>query len=245
MHDLQDRSMKNYNRNLTNVIQGYYKLRYLADTSVDVAYLTPNSLGIAQLPPDFWKESKIGINIGGVLVTLSRNYNLANNPPNPKATIPCPDSIDEVLTLYNNGANLTDCWGGYGYWFASHYRNGQFVGEMYGLGGGLNAVGYYHINETTRTIAFSNVPFATDILMEYIGLGDASQKTVVDIPGVDVCRMYAHWQNAKGDRNYKFGNVADNKLEFENLLNDYKFQKSLPTTDNVFDFFVDNQVLSY
>lgn len=240
--DLQDFSSKNYQKYLQKVIRGFYHLEYEASTNVNIAYLRPDHLGIAVLPNDFQYHTKIGININGTLVTLSQNTSLRAYT-NPYKLQPCPNTIEEANQALAVTGNALAVWN-YGLLFQSHFRNGQFVGEMYGLGAGLNGAGYYMIDTKLNIIVFSGLNTTTDIIMEYVSSGDANMNTLVDAIGADVCRMYAHWQLSKV-KGYAYGDPDRNKAEYEELLWKYKDTQMCPTATELLDLFYDINTLSY
>jgi len=239
--DLQDFSQRNYQKYLQKVIRGYYLLEYEASTNVNCIYLQPDSLGIALLPDDFQYHTKVGININGTLVTLSANTNI-RPIANPYQTLPCPDTVEAAQAALAS-TNPLNIWN-YGLLFQSHYRNGQFVGEMYGLGAGLNGAGYYAIDSKLRIITFSGLALNTEVLLEYVSSGNANMGTLVDAIGADVCRMYAHWQMSKV-KGYPYGDPDRNKAEYEELLYKYKDGQNSPTATELLDLFYDINTLSY
>jgi len=239
--DLQDFSQQRYQKYLQKVIRGFYHLEYEASTNVNVIYLNPNQLGICALPEDYQFYTKIGINLNGTLVTLTRNTNIAPYI-DPSALLPCPDTIESAQAALSTQQPL-NIWN-WGVTFQSHWRNGQFVGEMYGLGAGLNGAGYFDIDTKLRIITFSGIPFGKTVVMEYVSSGNANAQTLVDAIGADVCRMYAHWQLSKV-KGYAYGDPDRNKAEYEELLWKYKDTQMSPTAQELLDVFYEINRLSY
>ena len=174
------------------------------------------------------------------MVTLSNNTNIRPYV-NHNVLLPC--TIEEAQSALQSTTDPLAIWN-YGLLFQSHFRNGQFVGEMYGLGAGLNGAGYYAIDSKLRIITFSGIPLNTDIVLEYVSSGDANMSTLVDTIGADVCRMYAHWQLSKV-KGYAYGDQDRNKAEYEELLYKYKDNQNAPTATELLDLFYSTNVLSY
>lgn len=224
--DMQDYTTHQRMRIMQYCIDCYKDiLRYKTDQSVDVAYLTPNAVMNAPWPKDYEYYTKMAMNIGGRLVTLTVNNN-----------IPLVRQYDcgvEMQTPPVDGWDRinTDCYTG-GYFFAPHWRAGQFVGEMYSLGGGFNELGYFRVDYKMRQFQFSGVPNTT-IIMEYVADSSTNGNTIIRYADVAVIRAYTHWKMAEfnkqispgeKDRLFGFFNAALEKrtyLEYAPSISEY------------------------
>ena len=165
--DMNDFSMENYKRFIQWAVRGFTDLNLHILDSVKVAYLPLSSAKTAALPSDFIDYMKIGMEINGEVWTFTLNPNMN-----------FPRKVDECGEVQpTNTQNIDDKVVGtrsiipnFGYYFAMHFRNGQYVGEMYGLGGGYNNA-YFRIDEQRNQIVFDSEIPADEIILEYKSTG--------------------------------------------------------------------------
>ena len=200
-------------------------LNYKTASCVNVAYLTPNDVNNAAFPKDYEYYTKIGINVGGQIVTLTLNPDIP------------------LVRKYDCGVEAQDPsqidWNRFdpgiyyaGFNFAPHYRNGQFVGEMYGVGGGFNSLGYFRVDKKLRQFQFYNIP-KTEIILEYVGDDKTNGSTLIPYMDVDPIRTFVLWKlidnkmgipQSEKDRKFWAHNAALQKrikLEFAPTMSDY------------------------
>ena len=137
--DRDDFSSRNYQRYLQYAINTYKEeIGVGISPSVNVMYgnLADNTLGVVDMPQDYEYYTKVAILVNGRYLTLTLNPDMPLN----RRWDSCGDEINDAD---NNGTmNFpTIASAGYGYMFAGHFRAGNFVGELYGLGGGDRGVG--------------------------------------------------------------------------------------------------------
>jgi hypothetical protein len=187
--DLDDYSMNNYKKFLQYAILGFTDLNLSTIQSLKVAYLTVNpNTKTVDLPDDYIDYSKIGYDGGGVIKTLSLNNDLMLV----RETDDCGNGINQ------NGEDCAGDLGGifpYSYYYAPHYRGGQYVGELYGGNGGHNSSGYYRIDEEKRQICLSSEVSTNTIILEYKSSGvSGNGSTMIPRECVEALRAYIHWQ---------------------------------------------------
>lgn len=220
--DLDDYSMTKYKKFLQYAILGYQDLNLYTMQNIKVAYLPVNENKTVDLPIDYVDYTKIAIDAGGKLETLTLNEDLML----PRTTDDCGND-----TNLNTGACSVDdiVFPNYGYYFAPHYRNGQYVGELYsGLGeGGTN--GQYRVDTDKRQIAFSSDLVAETVVLEYKSSG-VSGDGATNIPRqcVEALRAYVHWKR-------KEYNDKVAQSEKARLQNNYYIEYE-KLRDFVFDF---------
>lgn len=225
--DRQDFSAKNYNRYLQYAINIYKEYIGMGmSPSIEVMYATIDDIGCVDMPIDYEYYTKVGLLINGVCYTLTRNDSMPLN----RRTDTCGDQIDDALTLNTDLLINTDF--GYGYMFASHYRSGNYVGEMYGLGGGYNAGGYFTEDWKLRRFQLTNVPL-TEVVIEYVS-NNASAGSLVDDLAVNVIRYGVH------DQMTLFNNTNQSEKSrmegrFKQAVLDYSVSKTMPTVDDYLD----------
>lgn len=192
--DLQDYTTHNVSRIRQYCIHCVKNaLRYKVDKSVDVAYLTPNAAGNAPFPKDYEYYTKVAVNVGGQLVTLTMNRDI----PLVRKYDECQNELPPNFT--GGDLSLDPFLYAYGYYYAPHYRNGMYVGEMYSMGGGYNEMGYFRVDHQLRQFQFYNVP-TTEIVLEYVADKETSGSTLIPNKDVEVIRAYTHWQLAEYDK---------------------------------------------
>jgi len=227
--DRDDFSSRNFQRYLQYAINTYKEeIAFGISPSVNVMYGDlNNTLQTVDMPSDYEYYTKVAINVNGRYLTLTMNPNM----PLDRRTDTCGDEVVE-----NNNIPSFDIYQqvnyGYGYRFAGHYRAGNYVGELYGLGGGFNRAGYFTIDEKLRRFQFTNVP-RTEVVIEYVS-NNVGEGTMVDDMAVPVIRYGVHDQLAL------FDNVSEaSKSRFNNRFlgarEEYRIAKTLPTIDDYLD----------
>ena len=228
--DRDDFSSRNYQRYLQYAINTYKEeIGMGISPSVNVMYgnLADNTLGVVDMPQDYEYYTKVAILVNGRYLTLTLNPDMPLN----RRWDSCGDDINDAD---NNGTmNFpTIASAGYGYMFAGHFRAGNFVGELYGLGGGMNRAGYFTVDEKLRRFQFTNVP-RTEVVIEYVSNG-ASEGSMVDDLAVPVIRYGVHHQLSLFDN----VNQAD-KTRFAQMFygarETYRINKTAPTIDDYLD----------
>lgn len=224
--DRQDFSPKNYQRYLQFAINTYKDYIGMGITpSVEVLYADIDSMGHVDMPYDYEYYTKVALLINGTYYTLTRNDNMPLN----NRTDTCGDELEDSLVT---ASTLTQFDYGYGYAFAGHYRAGNFVGELYGMGGGLNAGGYFTLDLKNRRFQFSDVPL-TSVVIEYVS-NNASQGSLIDDLAVSVIRYGVH------DQLNLFDSVNQSEKSrfegrFKQALLDYSVSTTTPTVDDYLD----------
>lgn len=229
--DLEDYSPSQDMKLLNYALHGYRsELRAKIENKINVAYLELNDAFQAQLPPDYSRYTKIGVVVCGRIITLSVNEDLVLQNVMDGCGDNVLDEIDAVCACQNSGDF------GFGWWYASHMRNGMYVGEQYGQTGGHNARGYYRVFKEQNLIQFDvNFPKFT-IIMEYVsdGTGDNGQ-TIIGMNAVEPLRSYIHWQRVRFGSSPSMAYAEGKKNEFYRAMADYKHFTHCPTVDEWLD----------
>ncbi len=169
-------------------------------------YLTMSDVKTVDFPSDMLAYSKIGICYRGVVINLGLNNNLCLA----RGKDDC-GNLEEIIREVDCGT--TDSMYGY-YGYVGHFRNGQYVGEMYGMGGGF-AGSYYRIDKELQQIVFtSEVPDGV-ILLEYKSSGiEDDGSMLVEQKTLQAIRAFVHWQRKEHNDGVSLG-------EKERLQRDY------------------------
>ena len=110
----------------------------------------------------------------------------------------------------------------YAYVFRNYLLNGE-RGQMYGLGGGNNANGYYREDKDNNTILFSSGNVGDEIVLEYISdgiTGLSSDQIRVHVFSEEALRSFIHWKSIQRKRNIP-------QYEKEGARRDYYNEKRL------------------
>ena len=149
----------------TNKFARYYQLgvaglrSFNMDTTgaPKVVELTISDNDTADLPLDYLKYIRIGLCFNGQMYCLGRNNALCLDKP---ADV-CGSPVAHVSYREN--------YFGWGYSDVTlHYRNGEFTGGLFGIGGDNNSLGYYRIDKQTNQIKFSQLSCTSTVIMEYL-----------------------------------------------------------------------------
>lgn len=219
-----------YQKILQYAILGYRELQLGVNRNVNVMYATPNDAYIIPLPDDFEWYTKIGINLGGKVYTLSLNPNMPLN----RKLDDCGQEVSQTISACGcgdtNGMSVFD----WGFAFVPHFRSGQYVGEFYGQGGGVNPLGYFRIDETYRQIQFQNVP-KTEMYIEYVSTGATNGNTLIPSMAVQVIRAYIHWQLLEHKSRTTAVDKQRKQDEYKTQMQEYRIKNLTLTIDDFLD----------
>jgi hypothetical protein len=167
-NEIEDYSEKQYKRMMQIAIDVMRDIRLYDQPSVQVVYFTLPPSGVFPFPHDYIDWIKIAIPIRGQMITLSVNNNMVLN----RAQV----CADDIRTMQKFGS--FDALGD-GYGFSPHWYGGQFVGGLYGAGGGFNTA-YFREDKTAQQFQFDgvipNISEGKIVVMEYksTGISDGS-----------------------------------------------------------------------
>lgn len=99
--------------------------------------------------------------------------------------------------------------------FSDHFRNGQFVGGLFGLPGGIDSC-YFRIDEEERQIVFSGETPRSEIVLEYFSSGLAADgSSLIARNCVAPLRAYLQWHIAENDPRIAYNEKQRKKNIFE------------------------------
>lgn len=186
-NETEDYSEKNYKRLLQIVIDGIREMRLYHQPAIQVLYFELPDSGILPFPSDYIDWVKIAIPVQGQMITLSVNNGMVLN----RAQV----CAEDIRTMNRNNSFNTV---GDGYFFAPHYNGGDFVGGLYGVGGGFNTA-YFKVDKTAQQIQFEGViPAIAEgkiVVMEYKSTG-ISAGTVVAAEMIEPLKRWAIWRSS-------------------------------------------------
>jgi len=240
--DLDDPTLHFYKKYLQYAIIGLEQLNLFTGDQVKVAYLKFNQdTKTVDLPNDYITYTKIGYNDGGVISLFGLNNSLmlarkpddCGNPMNENTTN-CGES-----TTSGSGNQLSNLILPYsGYYYAPHYRNGQFVGELYGGAGGRHNDGEFRIDKTNRKIVFNSEVQVSEIILEYKSSGVSDDgSTCIPREYVPALKAFIHWQRrrykdkvSRGEKNALRQEYYDAFEQLKNLNLSFTLREFLDST---------------
>ena len=102
--------------------------------------------------------------------------------------------------------------------FSDHFRNGSFVGGLYGLPGGIDDA-YYRIDMETRQILFSGSTPRSEIVLEYLSTGlKPDGSSLIPREVVPALRTYVLWQKDENDPRIAYNAKERLKREHEEAI---------------------------
>lgn len=170
-------------------ISGYRNLNMIAfgNLTVKVAYLPISSLDTVEMPSDYVNYTKVGVVYGNTIWTLTTNNKLLG----PKNIQECAVPIQQALT--SQDVEVDGTWS-----FVPHInKNGEFVGRMYGLGGGWNSKGYFKEDRPNRQFILDGIT-ASEIVLEYTS-DMVGMDTYVPQEGFEALIAWLDWQHVLRD----------------------------------------------
>jgi hypothetical protein len=165
--------------------------------------------------------TKIGVEIGGLIYNLGFHPNML--PPKDEQ---CGADLARLYSI--PGSTISN----FEYAYAPHYRNGNYVQTMFGIGGGF-AVAYYNDDKVNRRFIIDRQVQSGQIVLEYRSTGLEPGKTVVPRTIVGFVRAYAIYTISDMEQ-MPAGVVARRKedmLEQESMLRKIK----APTSQELLD----------
>lgn len=235
---------RHYARMLGFAIRGYNDLYSSTLPSVKTVLLgfeNPN-IRVIDYPFDYMYYTKIGmINYYGasgtpVIMTLSRNDRLhfLTDAEIAEANCTCDESSD-ITTNLENLANGLMPFTQYTI-FNNVIRNGQVVGELYGAGAGLSALGSYREDTENCRFTFSNqVPIDSLIVLEYKSTGlEKGTDTRIPVIAREALIAFVKWKALDNPRN----SISDRQLYKKQWLETkrtLRYRLNTPTISEVLD----------
>lgn len=181
-----------------------YGISTLRDMHLDVSGqkktviidIDPN-LSVANLPSDFIRHIRLGVIDGdGVFHPLAEDKNLIG----PYITDDCGDLRPATGNVVGNAGFVSVDWN------ADNFRNGEFTGRMFGLGGGRNRYGYYKFDLSKGWIVFNTDTALKEVCLEYLGdMQSEAFDYIVNPFIIDAVKSGMYLRSIQRDRNITIG----------------------------------------
>lgn len=237
-NDYAESTQTRYQQYLQWAINCFNELRYKVIKGVEIEYLQLNKNGIAKLPSDYHDYTKAGVIVGGHVLNLSVNKDLTKIVENPHKPIPCPEEMAEAVSKIAYGIHCGDLFD-MRMLYQGHYRNGNFVGEMYGYGGGYNENGYFQIDKQRGLIQINSIHTDAEFILEYISDGKVGEQTLIDMNAAHVIRKGIIAQRTQFDSKANLTDKATTKDDYNYALTEYKINEHTPTYVEYMDYIAD------
>lgn len=200
-----DSSLHKYGRVLSIAFSG------LRDINMDVsglpkeAVIEVNSNGTVSLPDDFVEYISIGV--------LTSNGNVGYLSHNGRMGLP--RTYDDCGDI---GVNAADSGSEEGISYRGNYfRNGEFTGRLFGLGGGGSKYGYFKMDYTNNFIAIQDLnDDFSEIYLEYLAdIETMNGEHLVHPYVVECLKSWIYWKDIQKNRFVGRGEKLDAKAEYK------------------------------
>jgi hypothetical protein len=209
LNRLGDYTLKSYKRMAQICIECFSEELSLfhIGNSLEVVYLHMSTAKTVALPADFVDYTKIGVPVNGKLRVLTKHDNLL-----------LPRTFDDTGDPVGNTDSGDTAGISNALFFTDHFRNGVFVGGLFGLPGGVDEA-YYRIDMERRMIIFSGTVPRSEIVLEYISTGlKIEGGSLIPRECVAPLRNYILWQLEENDIRIAYNEKERRKREYEESI---------------------------
>jgi len=192
LNRMNDYSMKQYLRLTQIAIEGFSESlsMYHIGAGSDVVYLHMSVAKTAPLPADYVNWIKVGYPIEGKLKVISNDNNILL----PRTFDDTGEYVGPVYGEVIGADDLSNI-----VFFSEHWRNGQFVGGLYGLPGGIDTAGF-RVDMENRQLVFSGSTPRSEIVLEYTTSGlKTDGSSLIPREVIPALRTYVLWQKDEND----------------------------------------------
>lgn len=223
--------------------RGFYYISKNASSEVKTVVLswTNTDLRFIDYPIDYAEWRKVGVMVpraggGCVVMTLSVNNNL--KLPQQPDIVAAQCDCDDTNTCGGNAALIGQGYNPYDYFtvFRNTVRGGQYVGELYGYGGGESSWGSFRDDKANDRFVFSSeVNTSKGIVLEYkANLLANKSRTVIPWNMREPLISWITWKGLN-KRNSNYTEREEAKNNFWDAYNDYYNQETAMTKDEIKD----------
>lgn len=215
-------NLKSYKRFVQIAIECFSEDMAMFNTSVgnEVIYTHMSVAKTINLPADFIDWLKVGIPINGKLRVITKHESILF----PRLYDDTGEAVGNTDADETDGAS--NC-----IFFSDHFRNGQFIGGLYGLPGGIDT-NYFRVDYENRQIVFSGETDRSAVVLEYISTGlKADGSSLIPRQCVAPIRAYILWQLAENDSRVAYNEKERKKGEYEESIAALRSFELTPTKD--------------
>ena len=193
LNRLQQYDLKNYLRLSQIAIEGFGEelSMFHINAGIEVVYLHMSLGKTVDLPSDYIQYRKVGYPMQGKLVVISHDDNILL----PRTFDDTGEYVGNVFYGESIGASAISN----AIFFQQHYKNGRFIGGLYGLPGGIDTASF-RVDMENRQLVFSGSTPRSEIVMEYVTNGlKADGSSLIPREVVPALRTYVLWQKDEND----------------------------------------------
>lgn len=192
-----------------HLLSGWRELNLFVNQDFEVKSAVLEYDNVIEMPCDFVYETKVGILHNNHLAVLSLDKGIKKENLNQEQS-------EKQLQSIFRGEYYGDV-----YPFYNTFRNGNYLGELYGLGRGVHCAGYYNIDKAKGEIFIGSlVPKGAEIVIEYKSDGISDGLKLVPTEA-EICLSY--WAKARFyEEREKLQLAQYNQLEYERHYNKLK-----------------------
>lgn len=205
LNRLQDYTLKKYKFLTQLAIEGFGEEFALYHTGIgaEVVYLHMSVAKTVNLPADFIDWTKLGYPINGKLRVITNNNNILL----PRVFDDTGDTVGNMDADDSEGISNA-------LFFSDHFRNGAFVGGLYGIPGGIDTA-YFRFDMERRQIVFSGETPRSEIVLEYTSTGlKTNGSSLIPREVVAPLRNYVLWHMVESDPRVAYNERERRKREF-------------------------------
>jgi len=209
LNRLNDYTLKQYKRLTQIALEGFSELNlWHIGAGMEVVYLHMSAAKTVNLPSDYVNYIKIGIPINGKLRVLTNHDQIL-----------LPRVFDDTGEAVGNTDNdtVTESVSN-AIFFAEHWKNGAFIGGLYGLPGALDQA-FYRVDMERRQIIFSGEVDRSEVVLEYISSGlKTDGSSMIPREVIPTLRNYILWQMVENDSRIAYNEKERRKREYNESL---------------------------
>lgn len=205
LNRLQDYTLKKYKFLCQLAIEGFGEefALYHIGLSSEIVYLHMSAAKTVNLPADYIDYVRIGYPVNGKLRVITKHDSIL-----------LPRTFDDTGVAVGNTDSGDTEGVSNAIFFSEHFRNGQFIGGLYGLPGGIDEC-YYRVDMENRQIVFSGTTPRSEIVLEYVSTGlKPDGSSLIPREVVAPLRNYVLWHMVENDPRVAYNERERRKREF-------------------------------
>ena len=155
-------------------------------TNIEVVHLVPDAINCLNLPDDYVKYTKVGINVNERVWIIPNNNSIVI-PQDESCGLPTRNLSASDYNVNPTNANMD--------YFVPYYRQGQFLPAQYGMRGGYSSIYFKEDRKNNRLILEGQLPAGTDFIVEYISSGiSLNSQTLIPREAEECLIAWLRWR---------------------------------------------------
>ncbi len=213
LNRLGDYTMKQYMRMSQICIECFSEemaIFHIGNT-IEVIYTHMSTAKIVTLPSDYIQWRKVGYPSEGKLKVITHDNNILL----PRVFDDTGEAIGNYYGAAIGASNLTNA-----VFFTDHWKNGQFIGGLFGLPGGIDECSFRVDEESSprQMVFFGSTP-RSEVVIEYLGTGlKPAGGSLIPRECVAPLRNYILWQMVENDSRVAYNAKERAKRQYEESI---------------------------